>query len=132
MAGRLRTARWGLLLVVAIALTCCGEDMRRDPRRFSFEYFDSLPRNEIVSAAQAYLDRRFPVGSDLHAVKSELISAGAKCGRGIGQRGVYCECDYEKRGPWPLSTLEWKIILRPDQDEKAIVKIEVNRGVTGL
>jgi hypothetical protein len=32
----------------------------------------------------------------------------------------------------PFATIEWKIIITPDKDEKELVKISVNRGLTGL
>lgn len=106
--------------------------MAKDPKSFDFKYFDSLPRSEVVSAAQAYLRERCPLGSDLQAVQNELISAGAKCARGVGRRGAYYECDYEKPAGVPLVTVEWKIILRPDKDEKTVLEISVNRAMTGL
>lgn len=106
--------------------------MTKGPKSFDFKYFDSLPRNEIVSAAQTYLNQRFPAGSDLQAVQDELISAGAKCARGVGRRGVYYECDYETPAGVPLVTVEWKIILRPDEDEKTLLEMSVHRAMTGL
>lgn len=99
---------------------------------FDFKHFESLPRNEIVSAAQRYLNRRFPAGSDLQAVQNELIFAGARCARGVGRRGLYYECDYERPAGIPFATIEWKIILRPDADEKKLLEISVNRALTGL
>ena len=126
-------ARWASLFLVALASNGCGgESTDGGPKSFDFGYFEALPQKEILPAAQAYLDKRFPAGSALQAAQNELIAAGAKCGRGIDQRGVYHQCSYAKPGPWLFSTLEWKITLRPDQDEKAIVKIAVNRGFTGL
>ncbi|MCK1573906.1 hypothetical protein [Bradyrhizobium sp. 174] len=103
-----------------------------EEKTFDFKHFESLPRNEIVSAAQTYLNRRFPAGSDLQAAQNELISAGAKCARGVGRRGVYYECDYERPAGIPFVTIEWKIILRPDADEKKLLEISVNRALTGL
>jgi hypothetical protein len=106
--------------------------MAEGPKSFDFKYFESLPRNEIVSAAQTYLNQRFPAGSDLQAVQNELISAGAKCARGVERRGAYYECHYERPAGVPFVTVEWKIILRPDKDEKTLLEISVNRAMTGL
>jgi hypothetical protein len=132
MAVRSGSVRWVSLFVVAIPFICCGEAMGRDPKTFDFKYFESLPRNEVVSAAQTYLNRRFPAGSDLKTVQNELISAGAKCARGVERQGVYYECHYERPAGIPFVTIEWKIILRPDEDEKKSLEISVNRALTGL
>ncbi|MGY3589971.1 hypothetical protein ACVIGB_010446 [Bradyrhizobium sp. USDA 4341] len=126
------SAGWVSLLVFVFPSICCEEAMGGDPTTFDFKYFESLPRKEIVSAAQKYLNSRFPAGSDLQVLQKELVSAGAKCARGVGRRGVYYECDYERWAGIPLVTIEWKIILRPNADEKRLQGISVNRALTGL
>lgn len=71
---RLGLAGWVSLLVVVLPSICSEEAMGGDPTTFDFNYFESLPRKEIVSAAQTYLNSRFPAGSDLQVLQKELVS----------------------------------------------------------
>jgi hypothetical protein len=43
------SAGWVSLLVVVLPSICCEEAMGGDPTTFDFNYFESLPRKEIVA-----------------------------------------------------------------------------------
>jgi hypothetical protein len=102
--------------------------------RFSFQYFDSLPLpgDKIEGEARAYVQQRFPSGSDLQDAINEFTAAGAKCPRVSDYFGAAYRCQYSLPGPVFLTTIEWIIVIRPDKSDRRVASITLIRAGMGL
>lgn len=102
-------------------------------RRFGFHYFEAMPKDSRVPAAQAEVDRLFPPGSDADEFNSYFAASGAKCSRGTDYYGPYVTCIYHIQGLSLVST-DWTVTayLESGADRSAIKNTKVTRYLTGL
>lgn len=105
------------------------------PLMFDFEYFEKLQASNKIVEAKEFLQAKYPVGSPVTPIVSELQKAGAKCERTFFQ-GKYAErCHYERSGHGLMalvSTIEWVVVVYTDESYEIINSIATNRGATGM
>ena len=129
---RVRVVFLLLATLGALFLLINGPRVTSPPVHFNFRYFETFPEKEIIPRAQKFVDERFPAGADLKTITKEFAEAGAKCGRGQFKTDIYYECDYQHPGSGSgfFITVEWKIIIDPDESETRSKQITVVRSLT--
>jgi hypothetical protein len=98
-----------------------------NPPPFSFWYFESLPEKARNNSAKEYLDKQFPVGSNIIEAIHELEKAGAKCTEWKGnnsQSSNGYSCLHNMREPFG-STRKWHIAFFDRDKNNTISKIYV-------
>jgi hypothetical protein len=128
---RFRTVFFCLLVIFAVAsirpaVLSLSARILGPPKDFDFSYFESLPDDARVQAAELYLDRKYPKGSDAIRAVHEIEEAGAKCGR-VEDRGTYYLCTYTVQA---LFQTEWHIAFLVADGTSTISKTLISRGIT--
>ena len=134
-----QAVRYSTLLLALIAIAASisyskSQEKRSVTEPFSFQYFERQPDKDVKSLALSFLNEKFPGGSSLDVLVSELMVAGAKCERGIYRDKHYVRCHWQRPGHGIMalvSTIEWVVVAYTDADYGKIADIVINRGATG-